>query len=189
MYEPLRERVGTPPAQPSSPAPELATRRIEFHGRAVNAVPFRGRWAFRAAEAGLAIGYADGARLVDKVRGEWAEEFIEGKDYDLLRGQDLAEFRAVLDSPKSGESKTQQRGARALLVLYERGIDRALVLARTPLGRELRDLLVDHVLPSSARPAPRPSPARPPRRPRSTPRPSARSSPPSSPSSSGRSCR
>lgn len=121
-------------------------RRIDFHGHTVTAVNFRGRWTWRAAEVGLAIGYAEGARLVDKIRGEWAEEFAEGRDYDVLRGRELREFQRANDSPESGES-FGRGGARSLLALYESGIDRALILARTPLGRELRDLLVEHVLP------------------------------------------
>lgn len=122
-------------------------RRVEFHDRTVTAVCFRGRWTFRAAEVGLAIGYEQGRILVDKIRGDWSEEFREGHDYDVLRGEDLQEFRGVLDSSESLESRLPQRGARSMLVLYESGIDRALILARTPRGRELRDLLVEHVLP------------------------------------------
>ena len=118
-------------------------RRVEFHDRTVTAVCFRGRWTFRAAEVGLAIGYADGARMVDKIRGEWSDEFAEGKDYDLLRGAALKEFKRL--SPESGDSAPDRTPS--LLVLYESGIDRALILARTPRGRELRDLLVEHVLP------------------------------------------
>lgn len=142
LLEPIHHRpVAAEP--PHASATELAARRIEFHDRAVTAVHFRGRWAFRAAEVGLAIGYAEGARLVDKIRDEWADEFTEGRDYDLLRGALLKEFKRL--SPESGDSAPDR--SPALLVLYERGIDRALILARTPRGRELRDLLVDHVLP------------------------------------------
>lgn len=121
-------------------------RRVEFHDRTVTAVCFRGRWTFRAAEVGLAIGYADGRHLVAKIGDDWKEEFREGHDYDVLRGEDLREFVGNLESGDSPLS-SGHGGARRMLVLYESGIDRALILARTPRGRELRDLLVEHVLP------------------------------------------
>lgn len=123
-----------------NPAPVLATR---FDDSTVHAVLWRGRWTWRGAEVGAAIGYADGARLVDKIRGEWAEDFREGKDYEVLRGSDLREFKGL--SPESGESGPDR--SPSLLVLFESGIDRALILSRTEKGRRLRDLLVDHVLP------------------------------------------
>lgn len=118
-------------------------RRVEFHDRTVTAVCFRGRWTFRATEVGLAIGYEQGRYLADKIGDDWKEEFREGHDYDVLRGAALREFKRLTGgSPESAPDRTP-----SLLVLYESGIDRALILARTPRGRELRDLLVEHVLP------------------------------------------
>lgn len=118
-------------------------RRVEFHDRVVTVVGFRGRATFRAAEVGEAIGYSEGRILVDKIRGDWRDEFREGKDYDVLRGAGLREFKRLSSlALESGPDRSPE-----LLVLYPSGVDRALILARTPLGRELRDLLVDHVLP------------------------------------------
>lgn len=118
------------------------TRRVEFEGRTVTAVYFRDRWVWPAAQVGDTIGYEDGARLVDKIRGEWSDEFVEGKDYELLKGAPLKAFREV--SPDSGETS---KFAGRLLILTESGIDLALVLAKTEKGRRLRRLLVDHILP------------------------------------------
>lgn len=143
LLEPLSHRPVPIAAPQSQPPAELASRRIEFHGRAVTAVRFRARWAWRAAEVGLAIGYDEGRILVDKIRADWRDDFRDDQDFALLRGEALREFKRLSsDSLESGADRSP-----ALLVLYESGIDRALILARTPLGRELRDLLVDHVLP------------------------------------------
>lgn len=122
-------------------------RRIEFHERTVTAVCFRGRWTWRAAEVGLAIGYEHGRYLADKIGDDWKEEFREGHDYDVLRGAALREYLAAGNDSGGSPVSFGRGGVRSLLVLYESGIDRALILARTPLGRELRDLLVEHVLP------------------------------------------
>ena len=124
----------------SLPPPTLATR---FDGTTVTAVMWRGRWCWRGAEVGRAIGYEQGRRLVDKIRGEWSADFRQGKDYDLLRGEDLREFKGLSTDPvESGPAR-----APSILVLYESGIDMALLLSRTEKGRRLRALLVDHVLP------------------------------------------
>jgi prophage antirepressor-like protein len=122
-------------------------RRVEFHDRTVTAVCFRGRWTFRAAEVGMAIGYEHGRYLADKIGDDWKEEFREGHDYDVLRGAALREYLAAGNDSGDSPVSFGRGGARSLLVLYESGIDRALILARTPRGRELRDLLVEHVLP------------------------------------------
>jgi len=130
------------PSNCNTPAPVLATR---FDDSTVHAVLWRGRWTWRGAEVGTAIGYDEGRILVDKIRGDWREDFREGKDFALLRGEDLRAFREA--SSESLESSGTSRFTSQMLVLFEPGIDRALILSRTEKGRRLRDLLVDHVLP------------------------------------------
>ena len=121
----------------------LQIRTVNFEGHPVTAVHFRGRWVWRGIEAGEAIGYERGRYLVDSIRGEWAADFREGTDFELLRGADLRDFkRLAAAAAVSGVDRSP-----SLLVLTESGIDRALLLARTEKGRRLRDLLVDHVLP------------------------------------------
>jgi prophage antirepressor-like protein len=127
---------------PTNRNPHALTRTVEFEGRTVTAVYFRDRWVWPAAQVGEAIGYEHGRKLADNVRREWPDEFVEGKDYEVLRGADLKAFRdvdtdSVFTSPKAPH----------LLVLTESGIDLALVLAKTEKGRRLRRLLVDHILP------------------------------------------
>lgn len=147
-HRPTRDRATEPSAHahaPTSPtARDLAVRRLDFEGRPVTAVMFRGRWLWRGAEVGEAVGYEQGRTLVDNVRGAWASDFREGHDFELLRGDDLKAFKATLQ--RSLESAAVDRTP-AVLVLTASGVDLALVLAQTDKGRRLRRLLVDHVLP------------------------------------------
>lgn len=146
LLEPINHRPA--PSAPPASQSDLGAREIRFHARVVRVISFRGRETFRADEVGLAIGYEAGRYLIDKIRDDWSDEFTEGKDFDTLRGEELREFLRCFASGEPTEAKPAGRGGiRSLLVLYESGVDRALILARTPLGRELRDLLVDHVLP------------------------------------------
>lgn len=117
-------------------------RVIEFEGQAVPAVLWRDRWCWPAAAAGLAAGYKEGRIAVDKIRGEWREEFVEGKDYELLKGLDLKAFRDASSDSLEASAKVSQ-----MLILTESGLDMMLVLARTAKGRRLRRMLVDYILP------------------------------------------
>lgn len=126
----------------------LRVRRLDFEGHPVTAVMFRGRWLWRGAEVGEAIGYEHGRKLVENVRGGWASDFKEGADFLMLSGADLAGFLGALnDNTDQGSHSRGRGGARSLLVLTESGVDLALVLAQTDKGRRLRRLLADHVLP------------------------------------------
>lgn len=115
----------------------------EFDGKRLEFRQWQGRPCVAARDLGAVLGYADGARLVDQVRGPWRDEFIAGHDVDVLSGGDLAAFGAGLDSPDSGESKNAQRGARAVVVLYETGARLAAMKARTKVGAKVRRWLVE----------------------------------------------
>ncbi len=129
-------------------ADRALTHSLDFEGRRVTAVMFRGRWLWRGAEVGEAIGYEHGRKLVENVRGSWASDFTDGADFLMLSGADLAEFQGALnDFPDRGSHSRGRGGARSMLVLTESGVDLALVLAQTEKGRRLRRFLVDHVLP------------------------------------------
>jgi len=123
-------------------ADRALTHTLDFEGRRVTAVMFRGRWLWPAIPVGEVIGYEHGRKLVSNIGGEWAEEFRPGADFEVLAGADLKAFREVIP-----DSVTTSKYAAKLMVLTESGIDRALILSRTDKGRRLRDLLVDHVLP------------------------------------------
>lgn len=125
--------------------------RVLFENRPVTAVPFRGTHAWRADEVGIAAGYKQGRRLVASIRTDWREDFKEGCDFDVLSGEALRSFLAAANDCTPGVQSSGRGGARSLVVLYESGLNLALLLAGTETGRRLRRLLADHVLPQILR--------------------------------------
>ena len=115
-----------------------------FDGHPLTTYDHLGRPAWIARDIGVALGYArDGKRLVTLITSEWDDEFIEGHDYVLLAGEDLAQLRADDDSLDAVR--------RSLLVLLEPGVHLVLTKTSKPAGRRLRRFLVDHVLPRLVR--------------------------------------
>lgn len=120
--------------------------QARFDGRPLNVLSVDGRPAWIARELGAAIGYQHaGKRLVNRIREEWAPEFIAGHDHAFVSGADLAQLKGLVQ-PDVIDPRTAN-----LLVLFEPGV--FLVLAKTskPIGRKLRRFLVDEVMPQLAR--------------------------------------
>lgn len=124
----------------------LTTHAHDFEGAPLLTFILDDRPCWVARHIGARLGYSHGGkRLPNKILGDWAEEFIEGHDYRLLEGAELAAFRASLGKVDGVP------GRGSLLVLFEPGL--YLVLAKTelPVGKRLRRFLVDEVLPALAR--------------------------------------
>jgi len=122
--------------------------KLQFEGKPFTTTLYKGQPCWIAREVGVALGYSDGGRrLVNKVGKEWADEFIEGRDYTMIVGEELKQFRELAEVDTDSVSTY----APQILVLYESGIH--LVLAKTamPAGRRLRRFLVDKVLPQLVR--------------------------------------
>ena len=74
----------------------ITTITNEFEGCEITTLTYRGKPAWIAREIGAAIGYSHGGkRLAGNITSDWASEFIEGHDYVLLTGSELADFREV----------------------------------------------------------------------------------------------
>jgi len=126
--------------------------RLDFEGEALAFYTFRGRPCVVAADVGRALGYADsGKGLASAMRKEWADEMIDGKDFGVLTGDDLRQFKAF--SALAGDSPVSQN-ARDLTVLYESGVDLVCIKTEKPAGRRLRRFLADEVLPKLRRDEP-----------------------------------
>ena len=68
----------------------------DLDGKSLARVIYKGRDAIITQQFGDMLGYSDhGGRLVFSITHEWADEFEEGKDYEILRGQDLAALKAL----------------------------------------------------------------------------------------------
>ncbi len=129
-------------------ATELVHITREFEGAPLTTLSYKGRPAWVAREIGKAIGYSHGGkRLPNKIKGDWAAEFIEGHDYAVLTGAELAAFKEAVGP---GTDSVPGRTA-ALLILFESGLHLALVKTNKPVGRRLRRFIVDQVLPQLVR--------------------------------------
>jgi prophage antirepressor-like protein len=123
---------------------ELQLYPFDFHGSTVHTLTLDDRPAWIAREIGEALGYArDGKRLVNKIKGEWSEDFLPHHDFELVVGEQLALVKAQVPSVSPS--------AKGLIVLFESGLHLVLVKSHMPLGRQLRRFLVDDVLPQVAR--------------------------------------
>lgn len=127
---------------------ELATT---FEGHSLRVLRWKERFVWIASEVARAMGYSNPSKLTEKIAGSWAIDFIEGVDFEVLRGDDLGRFRDVL--PESGTAprgRLPESGGR-LLVLFESGLHMALLKARVAKSIALRRFLVTEVLPKLAR--------------------------------------
>ena len=124
------------------------TRAFEFEGQSVTTYFIDDRPCWLARDVGVLLGYShEGGRLVNKVSGEWGDEFVAGQDHLLLDGELLRDFRRLVDDTES----VSIRGKRSLMVLFESGVNLACMLTRKPLGRRLRRWLAEEVLPALRR--------------------------------------
>ena len=120
----------------------------EFEGGQLTTIVYRGRPAWIAREVGAAIGYArEGERLITNMTADWAGEFIEGTDYLVLQGSELAQFKQLI------QLTTDSVGSRSrhVTLLLEPGLHLALAKTNKPVGVRLRRFLVDEVLPQLVR--------------------------------------
>lgn len=116
---------------------------IPFEGHSIPTYELEGQHAWLARDIGRALGYGrEGRRLVGMITERWASEFIEGHDYLLLTGEELAGLRLEDDALDSVRS--------SLLVLFKPGVFLALAKTSKPAGKRLRRFLVDEVLPQLA---------------------------------------
>ena len=121
---------------------------LPFEGEPLTTLTWDGKPAWVAREMGRRLGYAgNGKRLVTRITREWGAEFIEGKDYVLLSGEELAAFKAAVGL---GTPEVPSR-AGGLMLLLEPGLHLVLTKTNKPIGVRLRRFLVDEVLPQLVR--------------------------------------
>jgi prophage antirepressor-like protein len=123
----------------------LATYTHDFEGAALVTLTYDGKPAWVARDIAALLGYSHGGkRLPNKILGDWKDEFIEGKDYAFLTGEELALLKAT--SPEVSPNAN-----RSLLILFESGLWMVLVKTRRAVGKRLRRFLVEDVLPQIGR--------------------------------------
>lgn len=112
---------------------------IDFDGRPLVIVRYRGRPALPAQQVGEILGYAEqGKTLAKVIRKDWSAEFQVGVHMDVLRGPDLAEYKRDADD---AEGKLVSASTRALTVLYPAGVELLARKTGKPVGQRLASIL------------------------------------------------
>ncbi len=99
-------------------------------------------------DLGAALEYS--ANTFTRSTGRWQAEgeLVDGEDFEVLRGQDLADFKALLEA--NGLAPFGPRVSN-LTIFYESGIWQVCQLSEKPAGKALRRTLSTEVLPKLAR--------------------------------------
>lgn len=126
----------------------------DFEGTPLTTITYKGRPAWIAREIGAAVGYSEGGKqLVRNITGDWANEFVDDDDFVSIAGAELADIKEALrpggDFPL-GESTLSSR-ASALVLLFEPGLNIALMKTNKPEGVRLRRFLATDVMPQLSR--------------------------------------
>jgi prophage antirepressor-like protein len=117
----------------------------KFEDFNVNIILYDGKPCCVTKDVGNVLGYSrEGGKLTNLINDEWSSEFIEGKHYEILRGQKLADLKKVLEhNTQSGLSF-----ANKLSILFKPGVRMVCMKTNKPIGIRLREWLVDDVMPS-----------------------------------------
>lgn len=117
----------------------------KFENFNINTVLFNGKPCWVAKDIGNVLEYSnEGKGLTELISGKWSDEFVKGEHLDVLRGQELVDFKKVLDGvvPKSVARISQ------LSILYEPGVYLVCLNTQKPVGKRLRRWLSSVVMPS-----------------------------------------
>lgn len=119
-----------------------------FEGKPLPFFTRDGKLATIARHLGARLGYARGGeRLVTNILDDWASEFVEGKHWVRLVGDELAAFKKAYGRPTASVGGS----ASSLVVLLEPGIHLVLLKTNKPAGVRLRDFLATEVMPQLLR--------------------------------------
>lgn len=132
----------------------LAKLNHQFEGHSITTIEYKGRPAWIAREVGEALGYSEeGKGFIRVLTQDWAGELLEGTDFTVLKGDELAEFKQLLDGGEESSLpwNTMLLKTSQLLLLFESGMHMALVKTNKEAGVKLRRFLVDEVLPQIVR--------------------------------------
>jgi len=127
---------------------KLAKITNEFDGKNITTITYRGEPAWIAREVGSVLGYAmEGKRLPNKINGDWSPEFVDNKDYLILKGRELIDLKELLQLGTDAVLSCVP----SLMLLFESGLNLVLMKTKKPVGVKLRRFLSDEVLPQIVR--------------------------------------
>jgi prophage antirepressor-like protein len=111
------------------------TMQFEIEGRQVQVLEVDGVPLVEAGHLSEVLGYSSRGRLTTKIRGDWSDEFEEGRDY-LFASADITPIRGDI-----------QKVGRPPLLLTESGWNLVFLKSRQPFGVILRRALAEDILP------------------------------------------
>lgn len=116
----------------------MKIKNLKFNNVSITFAQLSGNteWCIPAKLLGLALGYPkEGQKLADAISGGWAKKWLEGVDYWILQGKELANVRK--ETPQFGVSSS----ANSVLLLTVQGVVKVLQRSRAGLAGEFRDFL------------------------------------------------
>lgn len=125
----------------------------EFQGRALVTMCFRGRVCWTLQSLSIALGH-DPKYLSKKLAEEWGKDLPFGTHRDIIKGDDLKEFRRLLELvPLGGNQFLPGLDPRAasLTIVYEPGLHKLLLKSESDVGDAIREHLASDVMPQLAR--------------------------------------
>ena len=122
----------------------IMMRECEFAGRPLSVIEVEGRPHWIAEQIGEGLGYAPEV-LAGLIRREWRDEFVEGQNFRIARGENLPE----LGLPKGTEDTDRDTEISAML-LSKSGLFLVACLTEKPARHALRSWLRCQMLPLAA---------------------------------------
>lgn len=112
-----------------------------FNGYKIASVIWKGKACWGAIEIAKFLGYEETSYAIGNCLK--VEKFREGIEYELLKGEDLKEFKSILGSEMSSSIKYAPK----LVIFYEPGLYGFLQYTEKPLGVTFRTWIREEVIP------------------------------------------
>jgi len=123
-------------------------KMFEFEGRPFAAFTVDGRPAILAKELGIRLGYANnGSRISKLIRTEWKNSFVEGKHYKIITGQELVDFKQLLEPG----TYCVPGHASHIIILFEEGINMVALKSDKASAVRFQRFLAEKVVPQLVR--------------------------------------
>ncbi|MGL5067500.1 MAG: BRO family protein [Sarcina sp.] len=112
-----------------------------FNGYKITSVIWKGKVCWGAIEIAKFLGYEETSYAIGNCLK--VEKFREGIEYELLKGEELKEFKSILGSEMSNSIKYAPK----LVIFYEPGLYGFLAYTEKPLGVTFRTWIREEVVP------------------------------------------
>lgn len=141
------------PASPAATGKDrLQLITATFRGEARAFIDLNGQRCVPSPILGRLLGYRPPSELTTLIRREWSAEIVERTDYVMLTGENLNDFKTC--AKIMGITHAVRDRTRALLVLFESGVNKVLLKTNRPDGLLVRDFLAREIMPALSREQP-----------------------------------